>query len=60
MENKTYLGDSVYASFDEYHVVLTTENGMGPSNTILLEDHVIAALMRYIEILKVPNEAEMD
>jgi len=43
---KTYLGDSVYAQYDGYHVVLTTENGggMGPSNTICLDPEVLHAL----------------
>jgi hypothetical protein len=41
---KQYLGDSVYASFDGYMVTLTTDNGLGPSNTIHLEPEVIAAL----------------
>ena len=45
MENrKTYLGDSVYAQFDGFMIVLTTENGMGPSNTIYLEPTVYDAL----------------
>lgn len=47
MNNKVYLGDSVYASFDGFHIVLTTENGMGPSNTIALEDSVYLALKAY-------------
>ena len=27
MKKKTYLGDSVYAEFDGFHLILTTENG---------------------------------
>ena len=41
---KLYLGDSVYADFDGYSIVLTTENGMGASNTIMLEPEVMKAL----------------
>lgn len=42
---KTYLGDSVYAAFDELgRIVLTTDNGYGPSNTIVLEPEVFGAL----------------
>ena len=50
-DNKIYLGDSVYASFDGYHVWLTTENGRpdDPSNRIALEPQVIDALNLYIE-----------
>ena len=49
IEKKLYLGDSVYASFDGFHIVLTTENGSGPSNTICLEDYVFISLLRYAE-----------
>ena len=46
---KMYLGDSVYAQFDGYHIVLTTENGLptDPSNTIALEPAVMLALIRF-------------
>lgn len=47
--NKDYLGDSVYADFDGFAVTLTTENGYGPSNTIVLEPEVVAALNRYVQ-----------
>jgi hypothetical protein len=57
--NKVYLGDSVYADFDGYHVVLTTGNGFGPSNTIYLEPAVLAALLKYAEsVLKPSPEAD--
>ena len=42
--NKTYLGDSVYADFDGYHFVLTTEDGVTVSNTIYLDPDVYEAL----------------
>jgi len=54
---KIYLGDSVYASFDDYGgVLLTTENGLptDPSNTIYLEPEVLAALTQFI--LKLRND----
>jgi len=51
-EFKDYLGDSVYADFDGFHVVLTTENGYGPSNTIALEPNVLKALDIYLKRLK--------
>ncbi len=53
---KQYLGDSVYADFDGYHIVLTTENGYGPSNTIALEPAVLRALSQYQEWLRNPKE----
>lgn len=46
---KAYLGDSVYATVDNFHpLVLTTENGFGPTNTIVLEPEVIAALVAFL------------
>ena len=47
--NKEYLGDSVYAEFDGFGIVLTTENGEpdDPSNRITLEADTYEALMRY-------------
>lgn len=44
MSDKTYLGDSVYAAFDGFGVVLTIENGGDPQATIVLEPEVIHAL----------------
>jgi hypothetical protein len=47
--HKAYLGDSVYAQFDGYHIVLTTENGYphDPSNTIALDPIVFNNLKDY-------------
>jgi hypothetical protein len=53
--SKRYLGDSVYADFDGYHVMLTTENGYGPSNSICLEPQVIEALNEYVRFLRSPR-----
>jgi hypothetical protein len=49
---KTYLGDSVYADFDGYHIILTTENGMEAGNRIFLEGQVVNALERFIKEIK--------
>jgi hypothetical protein len=48
---KMYLGDSVYAQFDGYHIILTTENGYvdDPRNRIALEPAVMKALKAYQE-----------
>lgn len=51
-ESKRYLGDSVYVDFDGYHIVLTTENGYGPSNTIYLDADVVDALQKYVHELE--------
>lgn len=39
---KEYLGDGVYAEYDGYHVVLTTDG-----NKIYLDQQVMAALGQY-------------
>ncbi len=46
--SKDYLGDSVYVEFDGYGFEVTTNNGMGPSNTIYMEPQVIEALNRFV------------
>ena len=51
MSKKTYIGDSVYAAFDGYAIVLTTENGMGASNTIVLEPAVYRQLVAFVDAL---------
>jgi hypothetical protein len=45
---KQYLGDAVYADFDGYHVVLTTEDGIRATNRICLDPDVLKALDRYV------------
>lgn len=49
---KEYIGDSVYVEFDGYGLVLTTDNGFGPTNTITLEPEVFHALARYVQRLE--------
>ena len=50
---KQYLGDSVYAEYDENgQIILTTENGLGVTNKIYLEPEVLQALVRYNEYIK--------
>jgi hypothetical protein len=44
---KVYLGDSVYAEFNGYAFILTTKNGYGPSNIIVLEPPIISALKMF-------------
>lgn len=48
---KRYLGDSVYADFNGFHIVLTTENGVEISNTIFLELEVFEELKRFVNDL---------
>jgi hypothetical protein len=47
---KCYLGDGVYAGFDGYHIVLTTQHGESrPNNIIYLDPNVIAQLLQYLD-----------
>ena len=51
MEEKVYLGDSVYVRIQyAKDIVLTTENGRpdDPSNEIVLEPQVLSALFDYV------------
>lgn len=58
--NKVYIGDSVYAEFDGYGIVLTTENGYpdDPRNRIVLEPSVYESLIQYVEGLKRKMQAQ--
>jgi hypothetical protein len=56
--NKIYLGDSVYAEQEEGDLILTTENGVGYSNRIVLEVEVINALCRYLGLERKFTEQE--
>jgi hypothetical protein len=49
---KEYLGDGVYADFDGWSIVLTTENGICATNTIVLEPEVLRSLDSYLERLR--------
>lgn len=46
---KSYLGDSVYVECEHGMLKLTTENGLGPTNTIYLEPEVYRALVEYVD-----------
>jgi hypothetical protein len=45
---KKYIGDSVYAEFDSYAIVLTTENGNDPDMTIFMEPEVIKGFVQFL------------
>ncbi len=49
MKAKEYIGDSVYIEDNGYGVTLTTENGYGASNTIVMEPAVLREFLRYLE-----------
>lgn len=52
MTKRYYLGDAVYVDHDERGLVLTTENGIEATNTIVLEPEVWAALVQYVRPLE--------
>jgi hypothetical protein len=58
MMPKEYLGDGVYAGWDGYAIVLTTEDGIRATNTVVLEPDVYSALARYVERLGKKDENE--
>ncbi len=47
--NKIYIGDGVYVEWDGYAFVLTTENGIEITNTIVLEPDVYHSLKLYCD-----------
>jgi len=51
-DDRTYLGDSVYAELENGMIKLTTDNGMGPSNTIFLEYQTLTAFERFVQELR--------
>lgn len=50
MVKDTYLGDGVYASFDNYHIWLAVDDHT--NKVVALEPSVYEALVRYAERLK--------
>ena len=55
---KTYIGDSVYVESDGYYLILTTENGFGCSNKIMIEPQVWKNLTDYVAFLTRGNTAK--
>lgn len=52
-EHKRHLGDGAYANLDFHgRVVLTTENGLEVTNTVVLEPEVLVELERWLEELR--------
>lgn len=52
---KEYLGDSVYAEYEEIdqHIKLTTEDGESVSNIIYVDSYVEKKLVEFIEKINV-------
>ena len=49
INKKVYLGDGVYAMWNGYEIILTTQNGLpdDPSNTIVLKGAVLKDLFDF-------------
>lgn len=58
--NKAYLGDGVYIQEGSYRgeFILTTEDGISVQNTIVLDDVVIAAMIRYFNKARTEESAD--
>ena len=48
VEPTTYLGDSVYAGYDNGMLFICTENGGQPEDVIYLEPEVINAIIEFV------------
>jgi hypothetical protein len=53
---KTYLGDGLYAQHDGYHFILTSENGVQVLQTVYLDQGVISAFQRFIDLINKQKE----
>jgi hypothetical protein len=49
---KVYLGDGVYGDVQDGCIVLTTENGISVTNTIVLEYETLASLETWLKRLR--------
>lgn len=50
MANKRYIGDAVYVEWSPSgELVMTTEDGIRATNTIILEPPVLKQLLEYVE-----------
>ena len=47
--SKQYIGDGVYVEYDNYGVILTTEDGIEATNIIYLEAVVLNNLNEYLK-----------
>jgi hypothetical protein len=51
-KTRSYLGDGVYVRYDGHALIVTTEDGVHVTNTIILEPHVFHSLVEYVDKLK--------
>lgn len=49
LDDRTYLGDGVYAYFDGYGIELQANDPYNPTDTIYLEPIVLGALVEFFK-----------
>lgn len=54
---KVYLGDGAYASVDDRGLVLTAEDGIQATDTVVLDDDGVRALLHFITTLGLAGRA---
>lgn len=59
MENETYLGDGLYASFDGYQFKLRAPGPVG-DNVVYLEPGVLDSFTRYVKETYARENAETE
>jgi hypothetical protein len=52
MENPTYLGDGLYASFDGFQIELYAWNGIEKTNQVFLEPVVLKVFEQWVQDLR--------
>ena len=49
---KEYLGDGAYVDFDGYSIILTTEDGISTTNSVVLDPGPLKQLEEWLERLR--------
>lgn len=57
--DKVYLGDGAYVDFDGYNILLTTEDGIKATNSIVMEPEVLSSFLVYINRLMKRNGSSL-
>jgi hypothetical protein len=57
-DSSTYLGDGAYATYDGYHIVLYTDDGIERTNQVFLEPQAFEAFFRWAETYRAGKTQE--
>lgn len=57
-ENRAFLGDSLYATFDGYHVILTSEKASTVTDIIYLNPNVVAQFASFARRMGYGNQLD--